>query len=76
MCNVVDACDGLDIDAVIQAACRQMHPGSSGEHGLLSNTPQLWCGAEVSVLSCVNACTARLHYSPIMADRKSLALIS
>jgi len=35
ICDVVDACEGLSIDAVIEAAERQLKPsGSAGEHQL------------------------------------------
>jgi len=41
MCDVVDACEGLNIKAVIAVAHRMMHPGSSGEHLVLPNSPEL-----------------------------------
>jgi len=36
MCDVVDACEGLNVEAVVAAAERELQPsGSAGKHGLL-----------------------------------------
>jgi len=35
ICDVVDACEGLSIEAVVEAAYSLMHPGSLGEHQML-----------------------------------------
>jgi len=41
ICDVVDACGGLSIHAVIQTAYSVMGHGSSGEHGMLSYSREL-----------------------------------
>jgi len=38
LCNVVEACEDLSAETVIEAAHKMMYPGSSGEHWMLPNS--------------------------------------
>jgi len=51
MCDVVDACECLDTEAVVGAAYRLMHPSSAGEQGVLPTAQQLLRSSLESVLS-------------------------
>jgi len=55
ICNAVDACKGLSIEAVTAAAAQMNLSGPAGNHWLVAESPELPTQSD-AVSGCVNAC--------------------